>query len=611
VPDLTLTFDDRVTQIQVSSSILTAGKLNICLLQLPSSVASIERDQSRPNAVAAIGDLLHGGPNHPVPALQQMAPGADPIVIVAPEFAFGSGDWDAIDEFVRRTARPIVLFAGFGATPGQTLLDWSTVNPDATQTMRHLAWEQQQSPISGPMRVNGAWCWIHEPGGSTHCVVYLKNVHEQSHEAVQFPDLQSGSTIVRLAFADADLCPLICADLLQPAAQDPHCAQSRVRQALATSAVDRPALVIGSLLQFGYNVNWETAVDSLLNQVLVGRPGAVALCNIAHDAPVADEDKDKWRSLSGVYGRFSDLPKGQDNLAVGRALNARGIAGAVVRRTEPCATTGVIGWAPFNPVTGKFVWHAKMSCLIVDTGLKSPIEVTRRPFECEMARFVRRHPPPERSAPRLAAGLAMVIQHIGGIQHPTASALLDSTLEGLSGRRHDPDNLHSAEISNSLRVGLHAIATLRSINGVDWQGSASLMGQLQIAARQRYLLVWRSSTKSPRAMVRDLAAWRLQPGEHPDLIVLGAGPFGDLSEAEIGDDRRDDISSAPSSDADLNVGGSLAPLDSDFTVSRSRRRVAALALSTVADIYCDYEAGSDEARTEALIAQIGAFFGQA
>jgi hypothetical protein len=112
-------------------------------------------------------------------------------------------------------------------------------------------------------------------------------------------------------------------------------------------------------------------------------------------------------------------------------------------------------------------------------------------------------------------------------------------------------------------------------------------------------------------MRRDLAAWRMQPGgEHPDLIVLGAGPNGDLVEGEIPQDRRDDISTAPSSGAELAVGGSLAAREDDFTAARSLRRVAGIGLANVADVYADFEEDADAGRVARLLGQMDACFAE-
>ncbi|MCT8003789.1 hypothetical protein NZL82_18100 [Sphingomonas sanguinis] len=123
MPDVTLHFSERVTRVDVAASLLAASRLGICLLQLPSS-ASVDGDHPRPLAIGAVRDLLVGGPDHAAPALQRMIPGADPVLVVAPEYTFGSSDWAQIDALVRAATRPIILLAGFGATIGQSVLDW-------------------------------------------------------------------------------------------------------------------------------------------------------------------------------------------------------------------------------------------------------------------------------------------------------------------------------------------------------------------------------------------------------------------------------------------------------------------------------------------------------
>lgn len=610
MPDVTFNFSERVTRVDVAASLLAASRLGICLLQLPSSAASVDGDHPRPLAISAVRDLLVGGPNHAVPALQRMIPGADPVLVVAPEYTFASGDWAEIDVLVRATARPIILLAGFGATVGQSVLEWQAAGT-GEPTQRHLGWREADGAISDIQRVNGGWCWLHAPGETAHCIAYLKNVLEQSVEAVNLPDLQEGRAVLHLAFGDVDVFPLICADLLQPAAQNAGSPQARILHALEATAPDRPALVVGSLLQSGYNVNWVAAVNSLLNTVLAGRPGAVALCNIAADAPKADEAHDKWRSLSGLYVPFDALPKGQDDLPAVRALNDMGIAGGVVRATEACATTGYVTWGPFTPVKGKFAWRGNMSCPIDNAGLATLTGPTPPPAAGEIARFLRRYPPAATTAPRLQVGLKLVVEQLRVAAAPTPAALLDATLSGVApARPQDPDRLHVAETSVAFKAGIHAVATLKSIDGISWQANPKLTGQLQLA-NAKHLLVWRSPDKSRLAMRRDLAAWRMLPGgEHPDLIVLGAGPNGDLVEGEIPQDRRDDISTAPSSGAELAAGGSLAAREDDFTAARSLRRVAGLGLANVADVYVDFEEGSDAGRVATLLGQIEACFAE-
>ncbi|WP_134727159.1 ABC-three component system protein [Paracoccus luteus] len=608
MPNVSHYFADGHTRVEIDTTILTAaGQLNLCLLQLPSSQAAVEGDASRPMAVKALRDLIVGGPAHPQPVLRQLIPSGEPVLIVAPEYAFGSPDWPAVDDLVRGANRPLVLLAGFGATRAQAVLDWQAAAVPSG-TVRHLSWREDTNPVSPVMRINGGWCWIHDPGGTTHCIVYLKNFLQQGIEAVQLPDLQQGEIILHLRYDDLDLFPLICADLIQPAAQRPGSPQARVQAILADIAVERPALVVGSLLQPGFNANWGIAIDALLNTVLVGRPGAVALCNIAHDQPRPEEEQDKWRSLTGVFAPFRSLPKGQDDLPVARALNAQGIAGAVVRHTHGCATAGAVGWSPYDPVNGTQVWRGNMYCRITEEGLASPIAPAPAAEACEISRFFRRHPPGAGMAPRLAEGIALINGQLDSRAPPLPATILRATLDGviIDGSRN-PDALAEAEVTTALKAGLHALATVRSIDGVSWQTGAGLTGQLQIEAQRCHLLIWRSPNESPKSMQRHLASWRLRGGAHPDLVVFGGTPVGALADGEIGQDRRDDISLAPPADAALAAGGSLAASAGDITEAQSLRRVVGLSLSHVTSVYADYEEAEDDTRVAALFERIGSF----
>jgi hypothetical protein len=612
VPDIAIHLEQDHARVEINAALLAGDQLPLCLLQLGPTVAQAMTDADRPEALAAVRDLLVGGADHPHPGLQELVPGEERALVVAPEYAFGSGDWTALDAIVRACPRPIVLLAGFGATSGQAVLDWHAAGDDHG-TRRHLSWSQQPLGISGAMRVNGGWCWVHDPDGVTHCLVYLKNVLQQAVEAVALDDMQQGRTLLRLQFSDVDLFRLICADLIQPAALHAGSPQARIKAMLGPPPGDRPTLIVGSLLQNGYNQNWAVAIDSLLNDVLAGRRGAVALANIAHDAPHADEAADKWRSLTGVYAPYSSFPKGQANLRATRALTAQGVVGAVVRQTHAVATAGLLSFSPYNPVAGTFIWRGNMGCRIHAAGLAGPISRAPEAAMCEIGRFLKRYPPAQGSAPRLAAGVAAVGQHVAEGQPPAPATLLATTLHGVDDTATiDPDALHDVETISALKTGFNALATLKTIDGVDWQAAPRMTGQLRLAAVDRHLLIWRSPTLSRQAMLRKLAQWRLTGDDHPDLVVFGATRNGELQDGPVPEDRRDDFTMAPPEGAPIRVGGSLAPDPRDYANPRARRRVATLGLGHVADVYEEYEPGADDARVAALSARItDAFGGQA
>lgn len=605
-----ITYDERTTIVAFDASVLINGRLHLCLMQtaMP-DMSAIQNDLSRQTSVAAMRHLLVGGEGHQVPALREMIPGTEPVLLVAPEFAFGSVDWETIDALVRQTNRPLLVSVGFGATLGQKLLDWQSVEHTEGSTVRHLSWSQTNDPISTAMPANGGWFWFHQPNEYTTCFTYLKNTSEQRVEAVELADLQHGRSILQIKFNDLDLFPLICSDLLQPEIRNIDSAQGRVRSLLDTSIPNRPALVVGSLLQHGYNLNWDAAVDTFLNIVLNDRASAVVLCNISHDNPEGEEIKDQWRSLSGVYGRWADMRNNQPNLPVVRSVRSRDIVGAVVRRTDPCVATGSIAWRPFNPVDGNFIWHAKMVCPIISTGLQAPIQRPSSAFACELTRYIRRRPPQHNWAPRVKLGLDQIATHISSNSQPDARRLFESMLSGVdTSYSADPDKLHLTEIDQACQAGLYALATLFTADDTLWQEDSSHTGQIKLNTKNQCILVWRDPSRTAKQMRRELSQWKLIPGEHPDLVVFGGGPHGGLPNATVELERRDDISLTPDPKIELGASGALAAFSDDITRPRIRRNVATVSLSDVTEVYTDYLKSEDQSRMNVLLGQIDSLF---
>lgn len=608
MPELNFEFRDNYTSVQINCALRPTGGLNLCLLQLPATINEALNDHSRPTALNVLRNLLETQPDGTGPALSTIAPAGDPVLIVAPEWALGSVDWSTVDALVRATNRSLVLITGFGLSLGQAVLQWRESSSE-DGTVRHLAWDQTRNGISPVMRVNGGWCWIHEPNGQTHCITYLKNALQQSYEAVQLDDVQPHDTLLHLRFSDLDLFPLICADLLRPAGQSQNSPQARIRRKLESLNNDRPALIVGSLLQTGYNQNWGIAIDSLLNHVLAGRQGIVALCNVAHDVPVAAESNDKWRSLSGVFASLTEMPHGQKNLPAARSLNAQGIVGAVVRGTHPSVTAGIVHWPPYNPVNSLLIWRGNMVCPIQSAGMMLPVTSVPNKVTYEIERFLRRYPPDTGSAPRLRAGIAEIGEYLRTNPLADSSAILNTILEGTDfDKKVDPDAIADPEVISALRAGLHALATLKSIDGIDWQDSTGAAGQLIVRSQNRHLLIWRSHKESPRALRRILGEWRDSGGPHPHLVVLGATPLGDLADGEFHPERRDDFSTSPKGNTDLRAGGSLAPVLGDIGGLRGMRRVAGLGLSKAAAVYAEYVASEDDERVAELLGQIASLF---
>ncbi|MCU1275275.1 MAG: hypothetical protein JWO48_2706 [Bryobacterales bacterium] len=600
-----------IVSIDIAANILDRGHVNLCLVQATPirDRHVIEGDQPRGSTVRVLRDLLTGDASrHASPVLRELIPQVLPTIVLMPELAAGSPDWIHIDESVRSTARPLVLLVGFGATPGRWVLDWANRREAATSpTTREVAWNQgAQHGIAETRAVNGGWCWLHNFGGGTRCITFLKNHPEQSEEAVHFATLQYGNALLHLKFLDLDLFPLICADLVQPLTAGPDVAQSKLATFLQEDQeTTRPILVAGLLMQREpSNFNWGIAIDSILQGVAPHRRVAFSCVNQAFGEPAADELVDRWRSLSGVFTRRTHLVKLQKGLPAGRPIIAGGIAGMLTRESAACVVAGAVAWPPYGPTTDAFVWHPDVYFPLNQDGIVSPTAPPRSKCTFELERFIDRFPSEPGWSPRVAAGLASIKQYLNASHSPTAQRVLDSILEGTERTaEHDCDLVGDHSVRSAIEESMHALAILVTLEGVDWQRNGNFDGQLQ-RADDTNLLVWRAPTLSGRAMRRALSRWMQLPGEHAHLIVIGEAARGTLAEGTVTVSRRDDLAEPPPSGLAVGADGALAAMAGDITEPRPSRSAACIRLARVADFYMEYAAADEPARLAALIGSL-------
>jgi hypothetical protein len=421
--------------------------------------------------------------------------------------------------------------------------------------------------------------------------------------------------VLHLKFKDLDLFPMICADLVQAKTDGALTAQGRLEKLIGDAGPSqRPVLVVGSLYQSEpSNVNWPVAIDAWLNQVTSGRAALVAIANVAIDRPISDEARDCWRSLSGVLVRRIDRPHNQRDLPVARGVTGQDLRGAMLRHTKPYVASGTLTWRPYGPTGDLFYWHASMGAALTPDGVAAPLEDPPSTLACEVLRFVRRTEPHAAWGPRVQSGLLELRRHLEADSVPNAVCIATTLLDGVSvPAERDPDKLHEAPLQPALRDGLHALATLSSVDNLLWQKEPSQVGQLRCADINVNVLVWRDPQRSGPAMKHALGAWAKTPGEHPPLVVFGQGPLTSPREGVISVHPRDDIEAAPESQADLGLGGSLGIQDTDITEPQARRSVACLHLERLHSLYADHVPGegaeADQNRIADLKAKLVAVF---
>lgn len=606
-PEITLNDALRVATVTVPAPIRTFGsRLNLCVLQLaPSTIGQINGDEGRPAACAALATLLAGGGAHPHPALREIAPGTSPVVVLTPEYAFGHSDWAEVDALVRAQQRPVVLIAGFGCTPASSVQAWAE---DGGETIRGLSWTPETAQLADNRPINGGWCWIHGFGLDTLCVAFLKNHMEQRSELVALDWIQAGSHLLHLSFEDLDLLPLICADMVQTLADGNQTALHRLRDALAPGqAAGKSILVTGSLFQTEpSNANWAVAIDAWLHQVAPTRDTLLALANVAIDRPTWAEEQDAWRSLTGVFGRMTTIPKNQANLRVARNVATPNVRGAVLRLTSPYTAGGPLAWPNYGPTAEQFYWHAAMGAPLLATGIGAPILRPPEVDHVELLRFLRRAPVQGSWCPRVATGLAAVRLHLGADQAPRAAELITSLLHGVrKDARCSPDDLAKEPMGAALSQAVHSLATLLTeTSAVGWRGDVGEAGQLVLQGGAANVLVWRDPELSGRRIGHALGAWVKEPEAHPLLVVLATGQYGQVEEGLVQGHPRDNISEGPDAQIPLHVAGALAEHANDITERRQVRTAAVVRLERLIELYVDYEADQDAERMAALIAQL-------
>lgn len=607
-PTITIDEDAGLCTIEVTGNLLRHGFVELCLLQAaPTPIAAIVNDEPRPATVAAVRDLLSGSDRHQAPVASEFAPGQNPILIVAPEYAFGSDDWDALDQIIRASARPVVFVAGFGATLGGAIIEWVGKPPANDQaTRRHLTWDPVGGQLAGTRPVNGAWCWLHGFGDLTHAFVLLKNHLEQRHECVNLPTLQLGRTVVQLLFDDCDLLPLICADLVQGQADGDRTPMRRLQVALEPRRLNTtPVLITGSLYQtVASNENWAVAIETWLSTVARDRQALLSLANVAIDNPLADETEDRWRSLSGTFGRLADIPRNQADLPAARTVNGQGFRGAVLRHTEPYIACGPLWWGPYAPTGEQFYWRAGVGMPLEQDGIPSPVQAPRDAVDVEIIRFTRRAQAEAPTCPKTRGGFGKLATHLNGQASQERKQLYRSVLHGLDkASAFAAEKLGVEPQHSALMSGLRAVATLVGSDAIDFRTAVGQDGQLRVPAHDLNVLVWRDPKLSPRIMQHRIGAWAAETLPHPRLTVIAGGPDGGPEAGLIEPHPRDAFSDGPAANADLGLGGSLGHSNDDITQTRVRQ-VACISIGLVANIYTDFEAADDAARTAILMTEL-------
>ena len=309
---------------------LVSGHLEACILKTRHPTEEeYSNDKSRLENIAIITRLLDsscidGG-------ILKNEVGERSAIVLAPELAFGSPDFDALDALIKQYEKNIIFICGFGFSAGSDLIDISN-KPDVEGIWNAVPQNEK--------KYNGGWVWIKNEN-SVQCYIFIKNYFEQTGE-ITVPNLKEGDSILRLEGDDIVIFPLVCADLICNENGSPR---TKLINSIADVGIaNKRLLVTGSLLNSNSSSgHWKAAIGDLLEKIKPSN-GRLLLSNCVNPTPVREEETDKWRCLSGVFQHREGCKPPKKALPNLRYVEDTKFAGLVLRNTVRGAALGKLRW---------------------------------------------------------------------------------------------------------------------------------------------------------------------------------------------------------------------------------------------------------------------------
>lgn len=159
---------------EIGGDWLTNGHLETCILKLASPTENEwKNDTIRAGNLAIVTQLLKPLDKNQKSLLAQEFPDK-PALVLAPELAFGSQDFESLDALVKRYSQNLIFICGFGFSVGSNLTSLAT-RTDEEGTDVEGIWHTHPNANK---KYNGGWVWIKQ-GNTTKCYIFLKNFPEQ------------------------------------------------------------------------------------------------------------------------------------------------------------------------------------------------------------------------------------------------------------------------------------------------------------------------------------------------------------------------------------------------------------------------------------------------
>ena len=507
------------------------------------------------------------------------------VLILIPEFTISIKYWKELDTIIRSLQRPVIVIGGLGVVSSDNLRSWKNNQIcGRKETQRSFGFADDVILGASTIRYNAGSCWIHHPTKGTECIIFLKNYLERASEAIEIEGLREGSHLLCIEARDLNIYPLICAEFTsQQIANRPlDRLKSHIEQTIIKRGRRKKILITGVAFEhFPSHSLWRNGIRTSV-QIVGDQSIVTVIANAALNPCTVDEEKDKWRCLSGVFtARFDDSD--QKSLSPARSLcGDPELIGIVCRTGCAQAICGVISW-DLRSAARKYLWRTTHRA-IAGLGGQLLIPDTGDVHADELKRFIRRYSPSvdcdatgciEKTCQFRSGGsftdnlrtkcritcvtnkwrsMNAVMLHLESCNEPNAKRVIQTVFHGLEVETNynkiDPDKIIS--FRSSLERGLIALGALKLCSSALWQAEDEGIGQIIDSKHGIQFLVWVDPGRRCKDIERSILKWTEDPAAGKPLLAVVCGSSGSCQEGLVDPReeekrylRRDDIGSPP------------------------------------------------------------------
>lgn len=339
--------DPRIIVKNINETLLGGtNELMVCFAQTPPpSKENIKNVNASEKLMPFLQSFFCGNPDDGINSkLNEMVPDqSKTVLILIPEFAISMANWARLDLMIRQLQRKVIVIGGLGVVQSSALKSWKEEHSDEHgATERSFGFPDNVVSGAGIIRYNAGCCWVHLLSTVTQSIIFLKNYLERTSESL-ITGLSQGSHLLLLNANDICIYPLICAEFTsqQESAKPLDRIKSHIDY-VNSQGSSKNILVAGVSYEPDSSHHlWRQGIKESvhLNHNLV-----TAIVNNALDPCYPDENKDKWRCLTGVFSARRDAREQTAQPPTRSLTGDHDVIGVVCRTGDPQVICGEISW---------------------------------------------------------------------------------------------------------------------------------------------------------------------------------------------------------------------------------------------------------------------------